>query len=166
MRIKKIKTVMKRIIFLIILITLYLSITPSTYAQGSFPETNGIALKGVDEFLALASISVWLNVDDDRERFNSNLQSNFELGLRRDGVIVGLALDFLVCELKVAQRDGLIFYSFEVKYYKPNSEGFNDLLWMDGGIATLGVINFNPKDIAQDCIDTFSNEWLKQNPNR
>ena len=67
-------------------------ISTNTHAQSRFPNANGQALAGVSSFNASVLIS-WLNGDRERDLFLENVQSAFELSLRRDGIRVeGLRL--------------------------------------------------------------------------
>lgn len=157
---------MKRLIFLLLLITLYLSTTYSTYAQGTFPWDNEIALKGVDKTFAYAVLTGWMDVDNNQVRFESNLNSAFKLGLRREGVIVDMSPNHLICEVRVAQGNGIIIYTLDIQFYKYNIEGMHNLIWSDSNIVKIGTNNFNSRDVAQKCVDMFSSEWLKQNPRR
>jgi hypothetical protein len=102
-----------------------LLIWPSrTLAQASFPATNGKALAGITRFDANVVIMTWLNMTGDRDAFDSNVQSAFELGLRRDGVIVyAAAPNYLLCVLKFTYAAGVIAYSYDVDYYTPVPQG-------------------------------------------
>lgn len=156
---------MEKIVFLFAINLLFLINSQATHAQSVFPSQNGSVLDGQTEFDAIASIGTWLNVEDDRERFASNLQTAFELGLRRDGVIVDFsAPNYLFCTISAAESYSIVFYSYRVEYFLYNFEGVHKLLWTSGGVATVGSSNFDHESVAKDCVDTFSNEWLKQNP--
>ena len=109
----------------------------------------------------------WLNVEDDRDLFQSNAQSAFELGLRRDGVIVDpSAPNYLFCQIMAAQRGEIVSYAYSVQYYTFESSGVHVLTWNAGGLATRGSSLFTDEEVAGDCVDLFANEWLKWNPRR
>jgi hypothetical protein len=130
-----------------------------------FPKDNDRSLKGVAAFDARLYTLTWLGVEGDRSRFESNALAAFEVALRRDGVIVDLvAPNYLICNLKFAQNQGLVFYSYEIEYWQWSSDGLHTLTWANGGVATVGSSNFNARDVAQDCVDLFTNQWLKHNP--
>jgi hypothetical protein len=139
----------------------------SSEAEAVFPESNGRALAGVKAFDAKVVIETWLSMARDREVARENAQAAFELGLRRDGVVVeGAAPNFLFCTLSFAQSGGIIFYSWRVEYYDYRRTGVIPLIWTSGGIATVGSGKFSDEEPAKDCADTFANEWLKWNPRR
>ena len=109
----------------------------------------------------------WLNVEDDRDLFQSNAQSAFELGLRRDGVIVDpSAPNYLFCEIKSAQSGEIVVNGFSVQYCTFESSGVHVLTWNAGGLATRGSSHFTAEQVPGDCVDYFANEWLKWNPGR
>ena len=107
-----------------------------------------------------------MGVTTEEAQFEEQGQTSLELALRRDGVVVETsAPNFLICEIKAAEStSGAVFFAYAVKYYGFNSEGLHPLLWSGGGITTIGLVNFNAELVAKACTDTFSNEWLKQNP--
>ena len=154
-----------RYVQLSVLVTLIMFPATSS-AQAVFPMFNGEALEGVQSFNALVSIPTWFNVSEDRERFRTNVQSYFELALRRDGVTVdGAVPNALLCEVWASESDGgLVSYTYIVKYFTLSSFGVHRLEWRQGGVVTVGRRNFSAADVAQDCADTFANEWLKRNP--
>lgn len=136
-------------------------------AQALFPSENGQALAGVVAFNAAFLATAWLNVESDQERFESNAQSAWVLGLRRDGVVVDEgSLNYLFCYAEVAQVSGIVAYSWDVKFWQWRSNGVHALLWQTGGIATMGRNLFTPDEVAKDCGDGFAKEWLKWNPRR
>ena len=143
-------------------------ITPvESHAQALFPSSNGKALAGVKAVDAIVEIQAWLGMDGERERFQANVQSAFELGLRRDGLVVEKnAPNYLFCEVKLAQAGGIISYSYQVTYYIFETAGVHRLLWKDGGIVTGGRNKIGIEDVAKNCVDTIANEWLKWNPRR
>lgn len=158
---------MGKLSYVIILCSLYIFHTETIYAQSYFPERNGISLKGVTEFDAKASITGWLNVEGDFDKFHLDLQTAFQSALRGDGVVIDKnAPNYLFCEITVAQVNEIVMYKFQVLFYEFNSNSLNQLLWSDGGIATVEREGFSYQSVAQDCKDVFSREWLKQNPRR
>ena len=87
--------------------------------------------------------------------------SAFELGLRRDGAVVeSFAPNYLVCVVSV------VFYRYALHFYDFALEGIHPLLWTHGGVVSVGAGNLLVEDVAGDCVDTFANEWLRQNPPR
>ncbi len=133
--------------------------------QAVFPEMNGASLTGIAAVDAIAISVTWLDMDRDRSNFDQNLQATFELGLRRDGVRVEKnAPNYLFCEIKVAQSDGLTAYSWDLNYYEYVSDGVYPLLWSTGGIVTVGSSNFDAEAAVEECVDGFASEWLKWNP--
>ena len=143
-----------------------LVLTPiAAESQGVFPEFNGEALTGVQSVDARVLVYTWLSVEGSRDNFSSNAQTAFELGLRRDGIVVDPgAPNYLFCELMVAQRSGVVAYSWHVTYYSYELADVHVLRWRTGGIVTVGPTNFDAEEAAGDCVDGFANEWLKQNP--
>ncbi len=136
-------------------------------AQAVFPSENGKVLAGLKMADATVQILTWLGMDGDRDRLKRNIQSAFELALRRDGLVVdGNAPNFLFCELKFARSGGVIAYAYQVTYYEFEANGVHRLLWSHGGIVTVGRETFDTEQVAKDCVDAFSNEWLKRNPRR
>jgi hypothetical protein len=104
-------------------------------------------------------------MEGDQSAFRENIQSAFELGLRRDGIIVDMkAPNYLTCELRFAGSGGLVAYSYDVSYYTYSSSGPHRLQWTNGGIGTVGKSNLTADHLAKTCVDIFVNEWLKQNP--
>ena len=146
------------------LIIMLIIISPHLYA-GTFPEDNVSSLKGVDTFDAKVLISTFFRLEEDRANFRENSQTQFELSLRRDGIIVDTAAtNYLFCRLNVAQIDQSIVYTWGIEYWKWVSEGLNTLLYQNGGIVTLGKGVFSPKAAIEECADSFANSWLTQNP--
>jgi len=140
-------------------------LAPPAAAQAVFPEFNDRALAGVKTVDARVIFDTWLEMVDDRNRIRSNIQSAFELGLRRDGVSVDAdAPNYLLCRMSFAQSGGLIAYVFTVEYFDFASSGVHPLLWRSGGIVTVGRNKFSPDEAAKSCSDTFANAWLKWNP--
>lgn len=135
--------------------------------QAVFPQSNGKALAGLRSVDAIVDVRTWLSMDGQRERVEANIQSAFELGLRRDGLVVeSSAPNYLFCGLKFAQAGGIVAYSWQVEYYDFEATGVHQLMWTSGGIGTIGRSNFDEQDLAKTCVDTFANEWLKWNPRR
>lgn len=155
----------KQLIYLIGFKILILSFTQTIYAQSFFPERNGIIFKNETKFDAVAITDTWFEVEGNQEIFSKNLNTAFQSGLTSDGIIIDPdAPNFLICTVSVAQANSTVFYTYDVKYYLYNTEGLNILLWTAGGIS-LGESRRLTADLAaKDCVDTFSNEWLKQNP--
>ena len=151
----------------IIAAALVLAMSPPLAGQAVFPEWNGSTLTGVLEFDARMAVSTWLEIPEDRDRFQQNAQSAFELALRRDGVIVDEgAPNYLVCSISAAGNGGIRFYGYSVEYYAFESSSVHRLLWKYGGVVTIGSSKFTSEEAAQDCADPFINEWLKWNPRR
>jgi hypothetical protein len=149
---------------IVVLLALW-AVEPTEARAQVFPNGNGISLAGVTAFDANITVPIWLNVDGDRDRFVSNAQSAWELGLRRDGVEVSSSSpNFLICSLAVAQSGGTVAVQYGVRYFGYKQAGLHPLLWEGGGMLTVGSDNFEADDIAQNCVDTFANEWLKWNP--
>ena len=141
----------------------------ASHAQATFPQGNEVALAGVRSFDARVVVQVWLEMEDDQERFRQNAQTAFELGLRRDGVTVTTdAPNYLLCTFRLTSSDsGLIIYSYGVQYFAFNFDGgVHALLWEDGGMVTVGRDNFSAPYAASDCVNNFANAWLAQNPPR
>ena len=135
--------------------------------QAVFPDANGEALAGVTAVDAYFNTTAWIEVEADEDLFQSNAQSAFELGLRRDGVIVDpSAPNYLFCEIMAAQREEIVLYAYSVQYYTFESSGVHVLTWNAGGLATRGSSLFTDEEVAGDCVDLFANEWLKWNPRR
>ncbi len=127
-----------------------------------FPSDNGIALLGIHEFDAAVLVRTWLNMEGDRQTFQDNVQRDFILSLRRDGIKVDKAApNYLICNFSGTQRDTIIGYVWRVEYYEYNPEGLHQLLWMTGGIVSIGRDLFSAEDVAEECGDAFANEWLK-----
>ena len=58
------------------------------------------------------SIKAW-SVETDEDRFRENARNAFELGLRRDGVIVDPdAPNYLFCSIQIAESGELVAYTF------------------------------------------------------
>ena len=130
-------------------------------------DTNGEALAGVTTVAAYVGIRNWQGVETDRDRFQNNAQEVFELGLRRDGVIVNEgAPNYLFCNIWAAQTGGTVTFAFQVMYFTCQTIGVHILEWSDGGIVTVGSDNFTPEGMVGSCVDYFANEWLKWNPGR
>jgi hypothetical protein len=152
--------------FLIIL-TLFLCHTMTLQAQSFFPEENGVSLTGVKEVDARLVTSVWLSMDQDRENFQRNADNAFKLGLRRDGITVSeSAPNYLFCTARIVQSSGIVFFSISLEYYDFNPDGLHVLKWTHGVAGSIGKNNFSHSELAKDCVDTFSAEWLKWNPRR
>lgn len=135
--------------------------------QAIFPDENGKSLAGITSVDATATSVTWLNVPGNRENFDRNLQTAFELGLRRDGVRVeGSAPNYLHCGLSVAQSGGTVVYAWRLWFFDYEPEGIHRLLWTAGGIVTVGGNNFTADEAAKVCVDRFANEWLRWNPRR
>jgi len=149
---------------LILLCVSYL-IVASAYAQ-VFPEGNGKVLAGIRSFDAFSVTKTWLNIESDKENFERNVDDSFKLGLRRDRIIVDKESPYyLICEVWAAQRENVVMYHVSVGVYIFSTDDVHIKLWSQGGIATVGILNFSSKMVSEDCVDIFSNEWLKQNPN-
>ena len=130
-----------------------------------FPAGNDRVLAGVTTFDAVLIVPLWLNVEHDIDRFKRNGQSTFELLLRRDGVRVDSdAPNYLICEISAAQSSGVVFYHYAVEYWEWVPRGLNTLLWDTGGVVTIGARRFSHEQAVSDCVDAFSNVWLKHNP--
>lgn len=152
---------MNKLIVLIVLLC-----TPSISSAGVFPRANGEVLKGVKSFDASLRWRHWMGMEG-RDRLISHANDVFLLGLRRDGVVVeSSASNYLLCNVNVANNDkaGLVTYLVEVEYFDYELEGLNTLLWKNSGMFTVGINGFSSETLANDCVDTFSNEWLKWNP--
>ena len=135
--------------------------------QAVFPDANGEALAGVTAVDAYFNTTAWIEVEADEDLFQSNAQSAFELGLRRDGVIVDpSAPNYLFCEIKSAQSGEIVVNGFSVQYCTFESNGVHILAWEGGGVVTLGSSRFTAEQVPGDCVDYFANEWLKWNPGR
>lgn len=153
--------------FLPLLAALGLCAAAGSATAQHFPETNGLALEGVDTFDAVFNIAGWLDVAADQDRFRANGQSAFELALRRDAVRVDdSAPNYLFCEVAAAQdfESGKVYYQYDVQYYAYNPDGVHALLWESGAVVSIAAGAFTPDEVAKDCADEFANEWLKQNP--
>lgn len=135
---------------------------------GVVPDFNGIALKGVKEVNAFVFIAVWSGMDKigDKAEIQSQLNDKFQLALRRDGVVVARgAPNYLACQLSYILIDETISYSFEVGYWENTTEESVDrLLWRSSLLGMGGEQNFSTDYFSKLCTDTFSAEWLKQNP--
>ena len=132
-----------------------------------FPEQNGVALRGVEEFDASVVVLTWLNMDEDSERFRDNADSDFVLALRRDGIRVeSSAPNYLFCEINLAglADSSLVAYTWKIKFYDYTIDGLHVLLWETGGIVTVGRTNFTPESAVELCADAFASEWLRWNP--
>lgn len=109
----------------------------------------------------------WLEVEVDRERFGERGQAAFELGLRRDGVVVDVAApNYLFCFITATESGGIVSYAWDLAYYRFELDDVHTLLWTTGGIVSVGVNNFSAESFVDLCVDGFANEWLKQNPAR
>lgn len=151
----------KRTLFSLIAV---FSICLPAYTQ-MFPRDNDRVLSGVTAFDAIFSVPVWLNVQQDIDRFRRNGQSTFELMLRRDGVRVDPAApNYLICEISPAQSGNIVFYHYAVEYWEYVIGGVHVLLWDAGGVVTIGARQFNHEEVVSDCVDAFANVWLKHNP--
>jgi len=136
-------------------------------AQAIFPEQNGASLAGVKEFDARFVITVWLNMEQNQSNFQRNTESAFQLGLRRDGVVVDqVAPNYLLCVTNFVFNTEIIFFSIDVKYYTYITDGVHYLNWETSLAGSVGSSNFNSDMIAKECVDLFSEEWLKWNPRR
>jgi hypothetical protein len=145
-----------------------LLVAPGLASAQVFPELNGKSLAGVRAFDAHVVLQVWLAMTQDKDRFEKNVQSAFELALRRDGVVVDQkAPNYLFCDLKFAEGgSGLVAYSYQVAYYTVELQGPHRLQWVSGGMVTVGKSKLTEESVAKDCADIFANEWLKWNPRR
>jgi hypothetical protein len=133
--------------------------------QGVFPEANDRALAGVKVVDARVVIGTWLEMTEDRDRLRSNAQSAFELGLRRDGVVVeSSAPNYLHCRVSFAEAEGIVVYAYNVEYFEFATTGAHRLLWRSSGIVSVGRGNFSAAEVANYCSDSFGNAWLKWNP--
>ena len=132
-----------------------------------FPDANGASLAGVEEFDAAVAVLVWLSMDEDEETFRANANASFILALRRDGVRVeSSAPNYLLCNIAVAKvLDTTAAYYWSIQYYDYNATGLHTLLWMTGGISTVGLNNFTPESTIEGCANAFASEWLRWNPN-
>ena len=138
----------------------------SLAGQGVFPEANGAALAGVAAVDAQVLVLNWLDVGEDRDRFQAHAESAFEAALRSDGMIVGRdAPNSLFCELKVAEiASRSIVYSWAIGYYEFVIAGAHRLQWTTGGIVRMGSSNFSGQAAIEECADRFRQEWLRWNP--
>lgn len=139
----------------------------STDRPAVFPEDNDAALAGIKTVDAGVVIGNWLKMSDDRNRMESNIQTAFELALRRDGVAVDVAApNYLNCRLSFAFASGLIAYAYSVEYFDFATTGVHRLLWRSSGMVTIGQNNLTADSVAKVCGDTFANAWLKWNSRR
>ena len=131
-----------------------------------FPEANAEVLQDEEVFDAWTAISVWDDdIQNDPESFDDAATRAFILALRRDGIRVEeSAPNYLVCEFGAIEVRNAIVYTWDVQYYIYNPEGLHLLLWTTGGIASVSEARFEPEEVAQDCADAFSSEWLRWNP--
>ena len=132
-----------------------------------FPELNGAALAGVDQFDARFLIDTWLDVDLDQDLFGENGTREFVLALRRDGVgVEESASNYLFCRVSAASVSNSVVFVWDVEFYDFNfntDDGLHPLLWRIGGITTGGSGNFTPERVAERCADAFASEWLRWN---
>ena len=99
----------------IMLIGLLSLLTSNVYAA-TFPMFNEQALEGVKTFDAKFRILIWLEEDrlteemlPDEERFQTNANDAFILGLRRDGVTVNeMSLDTLYCDINASMNFNVV----------------------------------------------------------
>ena len=139
-------------------------ISTNTHAQSRFPNANGQALAGVSSFNASVLIS-WLNGDRERDLFLENVQSAFELSLRRDGIRVeGSAPNFLFCNIYAADTGGAVAWTTLVQFFSFEPAGLHRLMWQGGRLSTAERNSFTPDAVATGCGEIIADEWLKQNP--
>ena len=136
-------------------------------AQSVFPQVNGEALAGVKEITALVVVPSYLDMPGDRDLLQRNAQSAFELGLRRDGLIVDFnPSNVLFCRVSAVGCVGMVVYHFNLHFYRLQVEGVHRLLWTNGAFVTVGRNWFSAENVVKNCVDMFANEWLRWNPRR
>ena len=162
---------MQKIISLIVAASL-----SSALYGGVLPSDNGSALAGIKSVNAVVSILVW-NEDDvlspdgyvkapNREIYQGQMQLAFELGLRRDGVIVEQTAGyFLRCVMAQKYIGGVMTYTLDVELFRETySNELTPMIWRSGYAGHLAVTRANASNEAQVCQEIFVNEWLRWNP--
>ena len=138
----------------------------STQAQ-VFPRGNGIAMTGVEQFDAYMTVSQWDSMSTDQQEFRSKAQQHFVQGLEAAGVSRRSGTgNNLICRVQVVREDNVVAYTARLEYWTMTEVGVNTLTWENGALTAVPADRFSEEQVADECVQYFTNEWAKWNPAR